>query len=111
MRFEDMGFYIVFEPKGKDALVLDLVTVWEVRPSGTLKDARILYDLEQRGIKESVEERTVWFTYGQDLVNVNNLYLIAKSAQVAKEWRQLVNDFLRGYKFQHTCAMLSLQKQ
>ncbi|KAI6189843.1 Phosphoinositide phospholipase C [Aphelenchoides bicaudatus] len=87
VRFEDMGFYIVFEPKGKDALVLDLVTVWEVRPSGTLKDARILYDLEQRGIKESVEERTVWFTYGQDLVNVNNLYLIAKSAQVAKEWR------------------------
>lgn len=27
VRFEDMGFYIVWEPKGKDAGIIDLVTV------------------------------------------------------------------------------------
>ena len=82
--------------------------MWEARPSGTIKDIRVLYDLEQRGIKESIEDRTVWITYGQDLVNVSNLYLVAKSSQVAKEWRLLVNEFLRNYKFQHTCSMASL---
>jgi hypothetical protein len=71
----------------------------------------VLFDLEQRGIKESIEERTVWITYGQDLVNVSNFYLIAKSSQVAKEWRQAINEFLRNYKFQHTCSMIMLQKQ
>jgi len=42
--------------------------VWEARPSGTIKDVKVLFDLEQRGMKESVEERTVWITYGQELV-------------------------------------------
>ena len=28
VKFEDMGFYIVWEPKGRDAGVLDLVTVF-----------------------------------------------------------------------------------
>ncbi|CAD5231893.1 unnamed protein product [Bursaphelenchus xylophilus] len=108
--FEESGFYIVWNPKGKDAGVLDLVQVWEARSSGTIKDARILYDLEQRGAKEPIEERTVWITYGQDLVNVNSLFLIAKTAQIAKEWRFLINELIRNYKFRHCNSMISLQK-
>lgn len=100
VRFEELGYYIVWEPKGKDAGLLDLTQVclshttlpnnialfqvWEARPSGTIKDARVLFDLEQRGFKESVESRTIWLTYGQDLVTVNSLYLVAKTSQIAK---------------------------
>lgn len=58
--------------------------VWEARDKATIKDVRVLFELEQRGVKESVEQRTVWITYGQDLVNVNSLFLVAKNAQVAK---------------------------
>lgn len=108
---EECGFYIAWQPKGKDTSVLDLVQVWEARPSGTIKDARVLFDLEQRGAKESIEERTVWITYGQDLVSTNSLFLVAKSAQTAKEWRAMINDLLKGYKFRHCNPMISLQKQ
>lgn len=111
VQFEDCGFYIVWSPKGKDAGVLDVVNLWEARPSGTIKDARVLFDLEQRGMKESIEERTVWLTYGQDLVNFNSLFLVAKSAEVAKEWRKAVNDFIKNYKFRHCNSLIALQKQ
>ncbi|KAI1722922.1 phosphatidylinositol-specific phospholipase c, X domain-containing protein [Ditylenchus destructor] len=93
VRFEELGYYIVWEPKGKDAGLLDLTQVWEARPSGTIKDARVLFDLEQRGFKESVDSRTIWITYGQDL-----------------EWRQAINELLRNYKFRHACPMNCLQK-
>ncbi|KAI1723356.1 phosphatidylinositol-specific phospholipase c, X domain-containing protein [Ditylenchus destructor] len=110
VRFEELGYYIVWEPKGKDAGLLDLTQVWEARPSGTIKDARVLFDLEQRGFKESVESRTIWLTYGQDLVTVNSLYLVAKTSQIAKEWRQAINELLKNYKFRHACPMNCLQK-
>ncbi|KAI6213623.1 Phosphoinositide phospholipase C [Aphelenchoides besseyi] len=110
VRFEEMGFYIVWEPKGREAGVLDLVAVWEARPCGTIKDLRVIYEIEQRGIKESIDERTIWITYGQDLVNVSSLFLVASSAQIAREWRQLINEYIRSYKFRHTSPMVTLQK-
>uniref|UniRef100_A0A915EH13 PLC-beta PH domain-containing protein n=1 Tax=Ditylenchus dipsaci TaxID=166011 RepID=A0A915EH13_9BILA len=103
VRFDEYGFFMVWEPKGKDASLLDLTQIWEARPSGTIKDTRVLFDLEQRGFKDSVESRTVWITYGQDLVVVNSVFLVAKNAQIAKEWRTAVNEFIRTYKFRHAC--------
>lgn len=111
VRVEEYGFYLIWEPVGKDVGFLDLTQVWEARPSGTIKDARVLFDLEQRNVKESVESRTVWITYGQDLVNVNSLFLIAKSAACAKEWRASINEFIKNYKFRHAGPMQCLQKQ
>uniref|UniRef100_A0A914DIC6 Phosphoinositide phospholipase C n=1 Tax=Acrobeloides nanus TaxID=290746 RepID=A0A914DIC6_9BILA len=110
VRFEEYGFYIVWEPKGKDAGVLDLLQVWEARGSGTIKDLRIVFDLEQRGAKDTVEERTVWITYSQDLVNVNSLYLVAKTAQIAQEWRQAINGVVHNYKLGHACPTTCLTK-
>lgn len=110
VRFDESGYYIVWEPKGKDAGVLDLIQVWEARSSGTIKDLRVLGDLEQRGAKESIEDRTIWITYSQDLVNVSSLFLIARTAQVAKDWRQAINEFINNYKFRHTSPMEALKK-
>jgi len=42
---------------------------------------------------------------------VNSLYLVAKSAQVAREWRAAINDFIRAYKFRHSPPMHCLQKR
>ncbi|KAL3069427.1 hypothetical protein niasHS_018152 [Heterodera schachtii] len=114
VRLDEYGFYLVWEPKGKDAGILDMNQVWEARPSGTVKDGRVLYELEQRGrcglAGETLEERTVWLTYGLDLVIVNGMFLIARTAQVAREWRSAMNEFLRANKFRHACPMLCLQK-
>jgi len=86
--------------------------VWEARPTGTIKDARVLGELEQRSKSpgESLEERTIWLTYGQDLVLVNSLFLVAPNIQVAREWRTAINDFLRNYRIRFACPMHCLQK-
>ena len=43
-----------------------------------------MFELEQRGPRETIEERTIWVTYGQDLVNVNSFYIVAESVDIAK---------------------------
>ena len=111
VRFEESGFYIVWEPKGKDAGLLDISQIWEARHSGTIKDAKIIFDLEQRPTKDSVEDRTIWITYGWDIVTVNSLFLIAKTAQIAKDWRDGINGIVHNYKFRHACPTTALQKQ
>uniref|UniRef100_A0A183CHZ6 1-phosphatidylinositol 4,5-bisphosphate phosphodiesterase n=1 Tax=Globodera pallida TaxID=36090 RepID=A0A183CHZ6_GLOPA len=114
VKLDEHGFYLVWKPKGKDAGILDMTQVWEARPSGTIKEGRVLYELEQRGkcglAGETLEERTVWLTYGLDLVIVNGMFLIARTAQVAREWRIAINEFIRGNKFRHACPMHCLQK-
>ncbi|KAI3413707.1 PLC-beta C terminal [Globodera pallida] len=114
VKLDEHGFYLVWKPKGKDAGILDMTQVWEARPSGTIKEGRVLYELEQRGkcglAGETLEERTVWLTYGLDLVIVNGMFLIARTAQVAREWRSAINEFIRGNKFRHACPMHCLQK-
>uniref|UniRef100_A0AC35FXS5 BTB domain-containing protein n=1 Tax=Panagrolaimus sp. PS1159 TaxID=55785 RepID=A0AC35FXS5_9BILA len=70
---KEYGFYLVWEPKGKDAGLLDISQIWEARHSGTIKDAKIIFDLEQRPTKDSVEDRTIWITYGWDLVNLGEM--------------------------------------
>lgn len=111
LRFDEYAFHVVWEPKGKDSVVLDIVQIWEARPSGTIKDKSIVNDLEQRSVVDSVEVRTIWITYGLDLVNVNSLFLVAKNAQIAKEWRDAINSLVHTYKIRHSCPMTSLQKQ
>uniref|UniRef100_A0AC34RK70 1-phosphatidylinositol 4,5-bisphosphate phosphodiesterase n=1 Tax=Panagrolaimus sp. JU765 TaxID=591449 RepID=A0AC34RK70_9BILA len=110
VRFDEYGFHVVWEPKGKDAGVLDIVQIWEARYSGTVKDKTIVMDLEQRSNVDSVELRTIWITYGIDLVQVNSLFLIAKTAQIAKEWRDAINSLVHNYKLRHSCPMTGLQK-
>jgi|UniRef100_A0A914Q223 hypothetical protein len=111
VKFEEYGFYLVWEPKGKDAGLLDISQIWEARHSGTIKDAKIIFDLEQRPTKDSVEDRTIWITYGWDLVNVSSLFLIAKTAESAKAWRDGINGIVHNYKLRHACPTTALQKQ
>lgn len=58
--------------------------LWEARVAGLPKDGRILFELEQRGPRETLEERTVWITYGLDLVAVNSFYIVAQDIEIAK---------------------------
>ena len=81
---DEYGFYLYWQLEGRDAQVLDVEQVWEARPSPLPKDGRILFELEQRGPRETLEERTIWITHGQDLVNVNSFYLVAQDVDTAK---------------------------
>ncbi|VDM55956.1 unnamed protein product [Angiostrongylus costaricensis] len=82
--------------------------VWEARPCGLPKDGRVLFELEQRGPRETLEERTIWITHGQDLVNVQSFYLVAESLEIAKTWRIGINEILRNSKTRHVCPTTNL---
>ncbi|VDN53535.1 unnamed protein product [Dracunculus medinensis] len=107
---DDYGFFLYWSCEGKDAVVIDLVQLWEARVAGLPKDGRILFELEQRGPRETLEERTVWITYGLDLVAVNSFYIVAQDIEIAKLWRNGINEILKNCKMKHISYMTSLMK-
>ncbi|CAD6193233.1 unnamed protein product [Caenorhabditis auriculariae] len=110
VRVDEYGFFIFWVIEGKDAVVLDMGQVWEARPAGLPKDGRVLFELEQRGARETIEERTLWITHGQDLVNIQSFYLVAETVEVAKTWRNGINDILSNSRIRHVCPTTNLLK-
>uniref|UniRef100_A0A0N5C0L9 1-phosphatidylinositol 4,5-bisphosphate phosphodiesterase n=1 Tax=Strongyloides papillosus TaxID=174720 RepID=A0A0N5C0L9_STREA len=111
VKIDEYGFYLSWIVDGKDTNLIDLVNIWESRPvTGPPKDGRILFELEQRGSRETLEERTVWITYGQDLVNINSFYIVAQDISTAKIWRNGINEILKNLKIRHVCPTTNLMK-
>ncbi|KIH51753.1 Phosphatidylinositol-specific phospholipase C, X domain protein, partial [Ancylostoma duodenale] len=74
---------------------------------------RVLFELEQRGSRETLEERTIWITHGQDLVNVQSFYLVAETVEIARvsmafAWRIGINEILKNCKIRHVCPTTNL---
>uniref|UniRef100_A0A914X3R7 Phosphoinositide phospholipase C n=1 Tax=Plectus sambesii TaxID=2011161 RepID=A0A914X3R7_9BILA len=109
-KVDDLGFYFYYLCEGRDAQVLDLVHVWEARPAGLPKDGRVLFELEQRGQRETLEERTIWITYGQDLVIVSSFYIVAQDVEIARAWRNGINEVLKNTRVGHVCPTTCLMK-
>lgn len=47
------------------------------------KDPKLLFELEQRGSKENLEDRSLTFVNGLDYVNLNYIHLVAQDVQTA----------------------------
>uniref|UniRef100_A0A0M3KDE9 PH_14 domain-containing protein n=1 Tax=Anisakis simplex TaxID=6269 RepID=A0A0M3KDE9_ANISI len=94
-RVDEYGFFLYWACEGRDTIVIDLVQVWEARPAGLPKDGRVLFELEQRGPRETLEERTIWMTHGiwrnglNDLLKNTKLRHISYSTCLLKNWRYL----------------------
>lgn len=43
-----------------------------------------MFELEQHGPRETIEERTIWLTFSSDLVSINNYYLVAEDIETAR---------------------------
>ncbi|EYC44379.1 hypothetical protein Y032_0463g1913 [Ancylostoma ceylanicum] len=108
VKVDEYGFFLYWLIEARDAVVLDMGQVWEARPSGLPKDGRVLFELEQRGSRETLEERTIWITHGQDLVNVQSFYLVAETVEIAKAWRIGINEILKNCKIRHVCPTTNL---
>ncbi|PIC25219.1 hypothetical protein B9Z55_018238 [Caenorhabditis nigoni] len=110
VRVDEYGFFFFWLVEGKDAVVLDMGQIWEARPGGLPKDGRIMFELEQRGASETIAERTIWVTHGQDLVNVQSFFLVAESVEMAKMWRTGMNEILKTSRIRHVCPTTQLLK-
>ncbi|EFP00361.1 CRE-EGL-8 protein [Caenorhabditis remanei] len=110
VRVDEYGFFFYWLVEGKDAVVLDMGQIWEARPGGLPKDGRIMFELEQRGASETIAERTIWMTHGQDLVNVQSFFLVAESVEMAKMWKTGMNEILKTSRIRHVCPTTQLLK-
>ncbi|VDK63722.1 unnamed protein product [Onchocerca ochengi] len=111
LRVDEYGFFLYWtSEERKDTSVLDLILVWEARRGTFPKDGRIMFELEQHGPRETIEDRTIWLTYGPDLVSVSNYYLVAEDIEIAKIWRNGLNEILRTSKMRHISYTTSLMK-
>ncbi|CTQ86718.1 1-phosphatidylinositol 4,5-bisphosphate phosphodiesterase [Caenorhabditis elegans] len=110
VRIDENGFFLRWLIEGKDAVVLDMGQIWEARTGGLPKDGRIMFELEQRGASETIAERTIWITHGQDLVNVQSFFLVAESVELAKTCRAGINDILKSSRIRHVCPTTQLMK-
>uniref|UniRef100_A0A0R3RV04 1-phosphatidylinositol 4,5-bisphosphate phosphodiesterase n=1 Tax=Elaeophora elaphi TaxID=1147741 RepID=A0A0R3RV04_9BILA len=111
LRVDEYGFFLYWtSEERKDTSVLDLILVWEARRGTLPKDGRVMFELEQHGPRETIEDRTVWLTYGPDLVNVSSYYLVAEDIEIAKIWRNGLNEILRTSKMRHISYTTSLMK-
>ncbi|GMS80830.1 hypothetical protein PENTCL1PPCAC_3005 [Pristionchus entomophagus] len=117
-RVDDLGFFLYWHCDGKDTQLIDLATVWEVRSGSLPKDSRVLCEIERGGGSaglpkdktDAIEDRLVWISHGTDLVNPNHLFLLSEDPEVAKTWRQALNDIIRCSRIKFVCPTTNLYK-
>ncbi|GMR59752.1 hypothetical protein PMAYCL1PPCAC_29947 [Pristionchus mayeri] len=117
-RVDDLGFFLYWHCEGKDTQLIDLATVWEVRSGALPKDSRVLCEIERGGGSaglpkdkaDAIEDRLVWISHGTDLVNPNHLFLLSEDPEVAKTWRQALNEIIRGSRIKFVCSTTNLHK-
>ncbi|CAI4223333.1 unnamed protein product [Auanema sp. JU1783] len=110
VKVDEFGFFVQVLVDGRDALVIDLSQVWEARRYGSPALWKSETDSTPRTIRENFEERIVWITHGEDIVNVKNIYFVAESMEVARIWRHGLNDILRQAKVRHVCPTTNFLK-
>lgn len=111
VKIDEYGFFFNWIVEGKDAVVLDMGQIWEARTGGVPKDGRVGFELENRGPpSETIAERTIWITHGQDLVNVQSFFLVAETVEMAKMWRTGINEILKTSRIRHVCPTTQLLK-
>uniref|UniRef100_A0A158R5J0 1-phosphatidylinositol 4,5-bisphosphate phosphodiesterase n=1 Tax=Syphacia muris TaxID=451379 RepID=A0A158R5J0_9BILA len=109
VQIDENGFFLYWKSEeGKEPCILDLVQVWEARRGGSPKDGRVQFELEQRGPKETLEDRTVWITHGEDLVNISSVSFVARD--LATLWRDGINEVLKTSKVKHSSYSTRLLK-
>ncbi|GMT12242.1 hypothetical protein PFISCL1PPCAC_3539 [Pristionchus fissidentatus] len=117
-RVDDCGFFLYWHCDGKDSQLIDLATVWEVRTGGPSDKSRVLCEMgggevatgASKEKNEAIEERLVWLSHGTDLVNPNHLFLLGEDPEVAKTWRQALNDIIRHTRIKFVCPTTNLIK-
>ncbi|KRZ40365.1 1-phosphatidylinositol 4,5-bisphosphate phosphodiesterase beta-4, partial [Trichinella pseudospiralis] len=112
VQVDEYGFFLYWMAEGKEAQILDLTQVSDVRSGCWLKDTKAPPDFELRftGSRESLESRAVTVVSGVDFVNLNFTCFIAEDAAIAQEWKIAMMKVLKNFRVAHVCPMTCLLK-
>ncbi|KRX50417.1 1-phosphatidylinositol 4,5-bisphosphate phosphodiesterase beta-4 [Trichinella murrelli] len=114
VQVDEYGFFLYWTAEGKEAQILDLTQVSDVRSGCWLKDTKAPPDFELRftGSRESLESRAITVVSGVDFVNLNFTCFIAEEATIAQEWKIAMMKVLKNFRVAHLeNAFVELERQ
>ena len=86
-RIDEYGFFLYWQPEGKDGQVLELTSVSDVRQGKQPNDQNLLNKLSDKALTNgwgNIDQRTIIISYGPDLVNINNVTITGSNDKKTK---------------------------
>ncbi|XP_072265736.1 1-phosphatidylinositol 4,5-bisphosphate phosphodiesterase beta-4 isoform X2 [Pyxicephalus adspersus] len=110
-KMDEFGFFLTWKSEGKEGQVLECSLINSIRCGAVPKDPKILSALESAGKTESdLEGRIVCVCSGTDLVNINFIYMVAESVEVAKQWVEGLRSITHNFRANNVSPMTCLKK-
>ncbi|XP_040207636.1 1-phosphatidylinositol 4,5-bisphosphate phosphodiesterase beta-4 isoform X1 [Rana temporaria] len=110
-KMDEFGFFLSWKSEGKEGQVLECSLINSIRCGAVPKDPKILSALESAGKAESdLEGRIVCVCSGTDLVNINFIYMVAESVDVAKQWVEGLRSITHNFRANNVSPMTCLKK-
>ncbi|XP_078261751.1 1-phosphatidylinositol 4,5-bisphosphate phosphodiesterase beta-4 isoform X2 [Rhinoraja longicauda] len=111
VKVDEFGFFLTWKSDGKEGQVLECSMVNSIRYGNIRKDPKLLSALEAVGKAESeLDGRIFCICCGADLVNISFTYLVADSADTAKQWVEGLKSIVHNFKANSVCPMTCLKK-
>ncbi|XP_066561970.1 1-phosphatidylinositol 4,5-bisphosphate phosphodiesterase beta-4 [Amia ocellicauda] len=110
-KVDEFGFFITWKSEGKEGQVLECSLINSIRCGPVPKDPKILAALETvEKTENDLEGRIVCLCSGTDLVNLNFIYMVADSAETAKQWMEGLRSVIHNFRANNVCPMTCLKK-
>ncbi|KAA0708140.1 1-phosphatidylinositol 4,5-bisphosphate phosphodiesterase beta-4 [Triplophysa tibetana] len=110
-KVDEFGFFLKWKSDGKEGQVLECSLINSIRPGVVPKDLKILACLEGAGKSEAdLDGRIICVCSGQDLVNLNFMYMLTDSPDTAKKWMEGLKSVIHNFKANNVCPMTCLKK-
>uniref|UniRef100_A0A8D0CN39 1-phosphatidylinositol 4,5-bisphosphate phosphodiesterase n=1 Tax=Scleropages formosus TaxID=113540 RepID=A0A8D0CN39_SCLFO len=107
-KVDEYGFFLTWKSEGKEGQVLECSLINSIRSAPVPKDPKILSSLE--AAESDLEGRIICICSGTDLVNLSFMYMVADSADVAKQWTEGLRSVIHNFKANNVCPMTCLKK-
>ncbi|XP_069464397.1 1-phosphatidylinositol 4,5-bisphosphate phosphodiesterase beta-4 isoform X2 [Ambystoma mexicanum] len=110
-RVDEFGFFLTWKSEGKEGQVMECSLINSIRFHSVPKDPKILSALETAGKGEQeLEGRIVCVCSGTDLVNISFNYMVAESAEAAKQWGEGLMSVIHNFRANNVSPMTCLKK-
>ncbi|OCT77727.1 1-phosphatidylinositol 4,5-bisphosphate phosphodiesterase beta-4 isoform X1 [Xenopus laevis] len=110
-KVDEFGFFLTWKSEGKEGQVLECSLINSIRYGAVPKDPKILSALEAVGkAEQELEGKILCVCCGTDLVNISFTYMVAESADLAKQWVEGLKSITHNFRANNVSPMTCLKK-
>ena len=113
-RVDEYGFFLYWQPEGKDGQLLELTHVCDIRLGKQPNDQNLLNKLSDKALTNgwgNIDQRTLIISSGLDLINITNLVITGSNDKGTKEWIESLQKIAFNHKSKNISPMFCLIKQ